>query len=106
MFNLVRDDITDDMESVTWGRTNYSNYMFACGRAGPDPPHGYSDSSDILKIILQMVQNQDRVVKDLYTHLRYGNFSNSRSCKVRLVCSPAAVFISRCLWLLQYNSGV
>lgn len=44
--------------------------MFACAGAGPDPPHGYSDSSDMLKVILQMVQNQDRVVKDLYTHLR------------------------------------
>ncbi len=39
-------------------------------RTGPDPPHGYSDSSDMVKIILQTVQNQDRVLKDLYTHLR------------------------------------
>uniref|UniRef100_A0A8C7YK11 Inhibitor of nuclear factor kappa-B kinase subunit alpha n=1 Tax=Oryzias sinensis TaxID=183150 RepID=A0A8C7YK11_9TELE len=35
----------------------------------PDPPHGYSDSSDMVKTILQTVQNQDRVLKDLYTHL-------------------------------------
>lgn len=62
--------IGDVTEPATWGRTNYSNQMFACACAGPDPPHGYSDSSDMLKIILQMVQNQDRVVKDLYTHLR------------------------------------
>uniref|UniRef100_H3DGJ8 Inhibitor of nuclear factor kappa-B kinase subunit alpha n=1 Tax=Tetraodon nigroviridis TaxID=99883 RepID=H3DGJ8_TETNG len=47
---------------------------------GPDPPHGYSDSSDMLKIILQMVQNQDRVVKDLYTHL-----STILVCKRRIV---------------------
>lgn len=67
VFSLVIGDVT---ESATWGRTNYSSQMFACVRAGPDPPHGYSDSSDMLKIILQMVQNQDRVVKDLYTHLR------------------------------------
>lgn len=39
-------------------------------RTGPDPPHGYSDSSDMVKTILQTVQNQDRVLKDLYTHLR------------------------------------
>ncbi|CAN9499860.1 unnamed protein product [Ophioblennius macclurei] len=35
----------------------------------PDPPHGYSDSSDMVRAILQTVQNQDRVLKDLYTHL-------------------------------------
>lgn len=35
----------------------------------PDPPHGYSDSSDMVRTILQTVQNQDRVLKDLYTHL-------------------------------------
>ncbi|XP_011601695.1 inhibitor of nuclear factor kappa-B kinase subunit alpha-like isoform X1 [Takifugu rubripes] len=46
----------------------------------PDPPHGYSDSSDMLKVILQMVQNQDRVVKDLYTHL-----STILVCKRRIV---------------------
>lgn len=35
----------------------------------PDPPHGYSDSSEMVRTILQTVQNQDRVLKDLYTHL-------------------------------------
>lgn len=35
----------------------------------PDPPHGYSDSSEMVKTILQTVQNQDRFLKDLYTHL-------------------------------------
>lgn len=35
----------------------------------PDPPHGYSDSSEMVKTILQMVQNQDRFLKDLYAHL-------------------------------------
>lgn len=42
-----------------------------CDHIGPDPPHGYSDSSDMVWTILQMVQNQDRVLKDLYSHLRY-----------------------------------
>uniref|UniRef100_A0A8C5H5N9 Inhibitor of nuclear factor kappa-B kinase subunit alpha n=1 Tax=Gouania willdenowi TaxID=441366 RepID=A0A8C5H5N9_GOUWI len=47
---------------------------------GPDPPHGYSDSSDMVKTILQTVQNQDRVLKDLYTHL-----STILMCKRRIV---------------------
>uniref|UniRef100_A0A8B9I153 Inhibitor of nuclear factor kappa-B kinase subunit alpha n=1 Tax=Astyanax mexicanus TaxID=7994 RepID=A0A8B9I153_ASTMX len=34
-----------------------------------DPQHGYSDSSDMVKVIVQTVQNQDRVLKDLYAHL-------------------------------------
>uniref|UniRef100_A0A8C4DCZ0 Inhibitor of nuclear factor kappa-B kinase subunit alpha n=1 Tax=Dicentrarchus labrax TaxID=13489 RepID=A0A8C4DCZ0_DICLA len=46
----------------------------------PDPPHGYSDSSDMVKTILQTVQNQDRVLKDLYTHL-----STILVCKRRIV---------------------
>uniref|UniRef100_A0A8C3AM54 Inhibitor of nuclear factor kappa-B kinase subunit alpha n=1 Tax=Cyclopterus lumpus TaxID=8103 RepID=A0A8C3AM54_CYCLU len=46
----------------------------------PDPPHGYSDSSDMVKMILQTVQNQDRVLKDLYTHL-----STILVCKQRIV---------------------
>ncbi|XP_037541229.1 inhibitor of nuclear factor kappa-B kinase subunit alpha [Nematolebias whitei] len=46
----------------------------------PDPPHGYSDSSDMVRTILQMVQNQDRVLKDLYTHL-----SKILICKRRIV---------------------
>ncbi|KAK7930790.1 hypothetical protein WMY93_007185 [Mugilogobius chulae] len=35
----------------------------------PDPPHGYSDSSEMVRAILQTVQNQDRVYRELYTHL-------------------------------------
>ncbi|XP_033468351.1 inhibitor of nuclear factor kappa-B kinase subunit alpha-like isoform X2 [Epinephelus lanceolatus] len=46
----------------------------------PDPPHGYSDSQDMVKMILQTVQNQDRVLKDLYTHL-----STILVCKRRIV---------------------
>lgn len=46
----------------------------------PDPPHGYSDSSDMVWTILQTVQNQDRVLKDLYTHL-----STILVCKRRIV---------------------
>ncbi|XP_072534279.1 inhibitor of nuclear factor kappa-B kinase subunit alpha isoform X1 [Salminus brasiliensis] len=34
-----------------------------------DPQHGYSDSSEMVKVIVQTVQNQDRVLKDLYAHL-------------------------------------
>ncbi|XP_035982361.1 inhibitor of nuclear factor kappa-B kinase subunit alpha [Fundulus heteroclitus] len=45
-----------------------------------DPPHGYSDSSDMVRTILQTVQNQDRVLKDLYTHL-----SAILMCKQRIV---------------------
>ncbi|XP_029031829.1 inhibitor of nuclear factor kappa-B kinase subunit alpha-like [Betta splendens] len=45
-----------------------------------DPPHGYSDSSDMVKTILQTVQNQDRVLKDLYNHL-----SIMLVCKQRIV---------------------
>lgn len=45
-----------------------------------DPPHGYSDSSDMVRTILQTVQNQDRVLKDLYTHL-----SAILICKQRIV---------------------
>lgn len=49
-------------------KNNDVNGNFVC--TGPDPPHGYSDSSDMVKTILQTVQNQDRVLKDLYSHLR------------------------------------
>ncbi|XP_007546160.2 inhibitor of nuclear factor kappa-B kinase subunit alpha-like [Poecilia formosa] len=48
--------------------------------ASNDPPHGYSDSSDMVRTILQTVQNQDRVLKDLYTHL-----SAILMCKQRIV---------------------
>uniref|UniRef100_A0A6Q2Z154 Inhibitor of nuclear factor kappa-B kinase subunit alpha n=1 Tax=Esox lucius TaxID=8010 RepID=A0A6Q2Z154_ESOLU len=47
---------------------------------GPDPPHGYSDSSEMVKTILQTVQNQDRILRDLYTHL-----SKILECKRRIV---------------------
>uniref|UniRef100_A0A673M462 Inhibitor of nuclear factor kappa-B kinase subunit alpha n=1 Tax=Sinocyclocheilus rhinocerous TaxID=307959 RepID=A0A673M462_9TELE len=33
------------------------------------PQHGYSDSSEMVKVIVQTVQNQDRVLRDLYAHL-------------------------------------
>ncbi|KAF6731552.1 Inhibitor of nuclear factor kappa-B kinase subunit alpha [Oryzias melastigma] len=35
----------------------------------PDPPRGYSDSLDMVRTVVQTVQNQDRVLKDLYSHL-------------------------------------
>ncbi|KAM6956334.1 inhibitor of nuclear factor kappa-B kinase subunit alpha-like [Aplochiton taeniatus] len=46
----------------------------------PDPPHGYSDSSEMVKTILQTVQNQDRFLKDVYAHL-----STILVCKQRIV---------------------
>uniref|UniRef100_A0A8C7IMH4 Inhibitor of nuclear factor kappa-B kinase subunit alpha n=1 Tax=Oncorhynchus kisutch TaxID=8019 RepID=A0A8C7IMH4_ONCKI len=51
-----------------------------CVCAGPDPPHGYSDSSEMVKTIVQTVQNQDRILRDLYTHL-----SKILECKCRIV---------------------
>ena len=53
--------------------------------AGPDPPHGYSDSSEMVKAILQTVQNQDRVLKDLYTHLRY-SLSRVKDSNIFIIC--------------------
>uniref|UniRef100_A0A4W5NE97 Inhibitor of nuclear factor kappa-B kinase subunit alpha n=1 Tax=Hucho hucho TaxID=62062 RepID=A0A4W5NE97_9TELE len=44
------------------------------------PPHGYSDSSEMVKTIVQTVQNQDRILRDLYTHL-----SKILECKRRIV---------------------
>uniref|UniRef100_A0A671YLZ3 Inhibitor of nuclear factor kappa-B kinase subunit alpha n=1 Tax=Sparus aurata TaxID=8175 RepID=A0A671YLZ3_SPAAU len=64
----------DVMEQLVW------MIKGECFRTGPDPPHGYSDSSDMVKTILQTVQNQDRVLKDLYTHL-----STILVCKRRIV---------------------
>lgn len=29
-----------------------------------------TDSTEMVKVIIQTVQNQDKVLKDLYTHLR------------------------------------
>uniref|UniRef100_A0AAQ5YY97 Inhibitor of nuclear factor kappa-B kinase subunit alpha n=1 Tax=Amphiprion ocellaris TaxID=80972 RepID=A0AAQ5YY97_AMPOC len=55
-------------------------WMILMFSVGPDPPHGYSDSSEMVKTILQTVQNQDRVLKDLYTHL-----STILVCKQRIV---------------------
>uniref|UniRef100_A0A8B9I0J3 Inhibitor of nuclear factor kappa-B kinase subunit alpha n=1 Tax=Astyanax mexicanus TaxID=7994 RepID=A0A8B9I0J3_ASTMX len=52
--------------------TRYKNLMFSCSqqlKSLNDPQHGYSDSSDMVKVIVQTVQNQDRVLKDLYAHL-------------------------------------
>ncbi|KAJ8014021.1 hypothetical protein DPEC_G00035920 [Dallia pectoralis] len=46
----------------------------------PDPPHGYSDSSEMVKTIVHTVQNQDRILRDLYTHL-----SRILECKRRIV---------------------
>ncbi|XP_072484565.1 inhibitor of nuclear factor kappa-B kinase subunit alpha isoform X3 [Notamacropus eugenii] len=34
------------------------------------PDHSYSDSSEMVKIIVLTVQNQDRVLKELFSHLR------------------------------------
>lgn len=41
--------------------------MFCSSAADSD---GTGDSSEMVKAIIQTVQNQDKVLKDLYTHLR------------------------------------
>lgn len=40
-------------------------------------PDVSSDSSEMVKAIIQTVQNQDKVLKDLYTHLRSAEFQVS-----------------------------
>ena len=37
-------------------------------------PDVSSDSSEMVKAIVKTVQNQDKVLRDLYTHLRYQLF--------------------------------
>uniref|UniRef100_A0A667X390 Inhibitor of nuclear factor kappa-B kinase subunit alpha n=1 Tax=Myripristis murdjan TaxID=586833 RepID=A0A667X390_9TELE len=72
--------IQHDLQQYTEQRqTGICEYISPCC-SRPDPPHGYSDSSDMVKAILQTVQNQDRVLKDLYTHL-----STILVCKRRIV---------------------
>ncbi|KAG8552631.1 hypothetical protein GDO81_004616 [Engystomops pustulosus] len=40
----------------------------------PRPPdNGYSDSTEMVKTIVLTVQGQDKVLKELFGHLRYGN---------------------------------
>uniref|UniRef100_A0A8C3G9G0 Inhibitor of nuclear factor kappa-B kinase subunit alpha n=1 Tax=Cyclopterus lumpus TaxID=8103 RepID=A0A8C3G9G0_CYCLU len=73
--------ISSEKMLKTWQENEEKADGFSkCARTGPDPPHGYSDSSDMVKMILQTVQNQDRVLKDLYTHL-----STILVCKQRIV---------------------
>ncbi|KAI1886825.1 hypothetical protein AGOR_G00199790 [Albula goreensis] len=47
----------------------YKQLKMKCRSALPESQHGYSDSSEMVKAILQTVQNQDRVLRDLYAHL-------------------------------------
>uniref|UniRef100_A0A8C8IHT9 Inhibitor of nuclear factor kappa-B kinase subunit alpha n=1 Tax=Oncorhynchus tshawytscha TaxID=74940 RepID=A0A8C8IHT9_ONCTS len=65
-----------------WILIGYTGFVRVrvCVCAGPDPPHGYSDSSEMVKTIVQTVQNQDRILRDLYTHL-----SKILECKCRIV---------------------
>uniref|UniRef100_A0A8C7QR10 Inhibitor of nuclear factor kappa-B kinase subunit alpha n=1 Tax=Oncorhynchus mykiss TaxID=8022 RepID=A0A8C7QR10_ONCMY len=65
-----------------WILIGYTGFVWVrvCVCAGPDPPHGYSDSSEMVKTIVQTVQNQDRILRDLYTHL-----SKILECKCRIV---------------------
>ncbi|EMP37935.1 Inhibitor of nuclear factor kappa-B kinase subunit alpha [Chelonia mydas] len=47
----------------------------------PRPPdHAYSDSTDMVKIIVQTVQSQDRVLKELFGHL-----SKLLGCKQKII---------------------
>ncbi|XP_069096934.1 inhibitor of nuclear factor kappa-B kinase subunit alpha-like [Pleurodeles waltl] len=44
------------------------------------PEHGYSDSTEMVKIIIQTVQSQDRVLKELFGHL-----SKLLGCKQKII---------------------
>ncbi|XP_068544652.1 inhibitor of nuclear factor kappa-B kinase subunit alpha-like [Anas acuta] len=44
------------------------------------PDHAYSDSTDMVKIIVQTVQSQDRVLKELFGHL-----SKLLGCKQKII---------------------
>ena len=48
-------------------------FNLVVGCVGPTAPESdvCSDSSEMVKAIIQTVQNQDKVLKDLYTHLRW-----------------------------------
>ncbi|XP_069741583.1 inhibitor of nuclear factor kappa-B kinase subunit alpha isoform X2 [Narcine bancroftii] len=46
----------------------------------PKDSHQYGDSTEMVKIIVQTVQNQDRVLKELYTHL-----SKLLACKQKII---------------------
>lgn len=46
--------------------------------SAPEPDVS-SDSSEMVKAIIQTVQNQDKVLKDLYNHLRCGTSSTAQS---------------------------
>ena len=63
LFNLYRQPCC-----LSW--LDLSNLVVGC--VGPTAPESdvCSDSSEMVKAIIQTVQNQDKVLKDLYTHLR------------------------------------
>jgi len=45
-------------------------FIIDCERLSVPEADVSSDSSEMVKAIIQTVQNQDKVLKDLYTHLR------------------------------------
>ncbi|XP_062319721.1 inhibitor of nuclear factor kappa-B kinase subunit alpha-like [Osmerus eperlanus] len=64
-FARKQEDIMEQIMETAIGL--YKKLTLKC--KSPDPPHGYSDSSEMVKAIIQTIQNQDRVLRDLYTHL-------------------------------------
>uniref|UniRef100_A0A8C8MCS9 Inhibitor of nuclear factor kappa-B kinase subunit alpha n=1 Tax=Oncorhynchus tshawytscha TaxID=74940 RepID=A0A8C8MCS9_ONCTS len=78
----LHSEIVELQRSPMWILIGYTGFVRVrvCVCAGPDPPHGYSDSSEMVKTIVQTVQNQDRILRDLYTHL-----SKILECKCRIV---------------------
>uniref|UniRef100_A0A8C7QP84 Inhibitor of nuclear factor kappa-B kinase subunit alpha n=1 Tax=Oncorhynchus mykiss TaxID=8022 RepID=A0A8C7QP84_ONCMY len=78
----LHSEIVELQRSPMWILIGYTGFVWVrvCVCAGPDPPHGYSDSSEMVKTIVQTVQNQDRILRDLYTHL-----SKILECKCRIV---------------------
>lgn len=54
------------------------------------PDHAYSDSTDMVKIIVQTVQSQDRVLKELFGHLRYFMQKKTQTNATCSICSFVA----------------
>lgn len=56
-------------QAVEWEINWTLSICFFVNLTAPEPDVS-SDSSEMVKAIIQTVQNQDKVLKDLYTHLR------------------------------------
>uniref|UniRef100_A0A8B9MY05 Inhibitor of nuclear factor kappa-B kinase subunit alpha n=1 Tax=Accipiter nisus TaxID=211598 RepID=A0A8B9MY05_9AVES len=67
------------------------------------PDHAYSDSTDMVKIIVQTVQSQDRVLKELFGHLRY--FMQKKP-QANAICSFVAGKERGTPWRLEPKSSI